>query len=78
MHGKLTSEIRQYLLITANYWVFTLTDGALRMLVVLFFHDLGYSPIQIAMLFVFYELFGVITNLVGGWLGDGAGTVRDR
>jgi phosphatidylglycerophosphate synthase len=65
----LSSEVRQYLIITANYWAFTLTDGALRMLVVLHFYQLGYSPLQIAMLFVFYEIFGVITNLVGGWLG---------
>jgi predicted MFS family arabinose efflux permease len=39
------------------------------MLVVLHFYQLGYSPLQIALLFVFYEIFGVITNLVGGWLG---------
>ena len=31
------------------YWAFTLTDGALRMLVVLHFHQLGYSPLEIAM-----------------------------
>ena len=59
----------QYLVITGNYWAFTLTDGALRMLVVLHFHQLGYSPLQVAMLFLFYEVFGVVTNLVGGWLG---------
>lgn len=65
----LPPQIKQYLIITGNYWAFTLTDGALRMLVVLYFHQLGYSPISIAMLFLFYEVFGVITNLVGGWLG---------
>ncbi|MBA6347675.1 organoarsenical effux MFS transporter ArsJ [Colwellia sp. BRX8-9] len=65
----LPSAVKQYLLITANYWFFTLTDGALRMLVLLHFHHLGYSPLAIAMLFLFYEVFGVITNLVGGWLG---------
>lgn len=64
-----SSSLRQYLLITANYWAFTLTDGALRMLVVLHFHQLGYGPLAIALLFVFYEVFGVITNCVGGWLG---------
>ncbi|MCU8072237.1 MULTISPECIES: organoarsenical effux MFS transporter ArsJ [Shewanella] len=67
--SNLSPEIRQYLMITGNYWAFTLTDGALRMLVVLHFHGLGYSPLQIAMLFLFYEVFGVVTNLVGGWLG---------
>lgn len=67
--ARLPTDIRQYMLVTANYWTFTLTDGALRMLVVLYFYDLGYSPLAIAMLFIFYEVFGVITNLVGGWLG---------
>ena len=65
----LSPSARQYLLVTGNYWAFTLTDGALRMLVVLHFHQLGYSPLEVAMLFLFYEIFGVITNLVGGWLG---------
>jgi len=63
------SVLKQYSLITGNYWAFTLTDGALRMLVVLHFHQLGYSPLQIALLFLFYEFFGVVTNLIGGWLG---------
>jgi len=66
---RLSDGLKQYLLITGNYWVFTLTDGALRMLVVLHFHHLGYSPLNIALLFLFYEVFGVITNLLGGWLG---------
>ena len=62
-------SLQQYLVITGSYWSFTLTDGALRMLVVLYFHQIGYSPIEIALLFLFYEFFGVITNLTGGWLG---------
>jgi predicted MFS family arabinose efflux permease len=69
-------KMRQYLTITGNYWAFTLTDGALRMLVILHFHALGYSPLAIAMLFLFYEVFGVITNLVGGWLGARIGLTR--
>ena len=60
--------MKQYALITGSYWVFTLTDGALRMLVVLYFHELGYSPLDIAFLFLFYEFLGIITNLFGGWL----------
>lgn len=67
--AQLSPQVKQYLLVTGNYWAFTLTDGALRMLVVLHFHSLGYSPLQIASLFLFYEFFGVVTNLVGGWLG---------
>ncbi len=73
---RLSPAIKQYLLVTGNYWAFTLTDGALRMLVVLYFHQLGYAPLAIAMLFLFYELFGVITNLVGGWLGARLGLNR--
>ncbi|NVJ62511.1 MAG: organoarsenical effux MFS transporter ArsJ [Gammaproteobacteria bacterium] len=65
----LRPEVRQYFIITGNYWAFTLTDGALRMLIVLYFHNLGYSPFDLAMLFLFYEFFGVVTNLLGGWLG---------
>ena len=72
----MSSAVKQYLLITGNYWAFTLTDGALRMLVVLYFYQLGYAPLDIALLFLFYELFGVITNLVGGWLGARIGLNR--
>ena len=78
MHAlaRLSPEIRQYLLVTGNYWAFTLTDGALRMLVVLHFHSLGYTPLQLAALFLFYEIFGVVTNLVGGYLGARLGLNR--
>ncbi|KZN47789.1 organoarsenical effux MFS transporter ArsJ [Pseudoalteromonas luteoviolacea] len=69
LSSRLSPEIKQYLVITGNYWSFTLTDGALRMLVVLYFHQLGYSPLAIASLFLFYEFFGVVTNLLGGWFG---------
>ncbi|WP_434568644.1 organoarsenical effux MFS transporter ArsJ [Pseudomonas sp. Z3-8] len=74
--SAIAPQVRQYLLVTGNYWAFTLTDGALRMLVVLHFHALGYSPLQIAALFLFYELFGVITNLLGGYLGARLGLNR--
>ncbi|KMV32242.1 MFS transporter permease [Photobacterium swingsii] len=67
--SQLPQQVRQYILVTFNYWNFTVTDGALRMLVVLHFHHLGYTPLQIASLFLFYEFFGVVTNLIGGWLG---------
>jgi len=67
------TDIKNYTLVTAAYWGFTLTDGALRMLVLLHFHDLGYSAVQIAFLFLLYEFFGVITNLIGGWIGSQLG-----
>ncbi|CAI8266526.1 MAG: Uncharacterised protein [Gammaproteobacteria bacterium] len=70
------SKLRDYVLITGNYWAFTLTDGALRMLVVLHFHILGFTPFEIASLFLFYEFFGIVTNAVGGWLGARIGLNR--
>ncbi|ATD10095.1 organoarsenical effux MFS transporter ArsJ [Pseudoalteromonas piscicida] len=73
---NIPQDIKQYLIVTGNYWAFTLTDGALRMLVVLYFHQLGYNPLEIAMLFLFYEIFGVVTNLIGGWLGARIGLNR--
>lgn len=76
MLSQLHSSIRQYMLVTFNYWNFTITDGALRMLVVLYFYDLGYSTLAIASLFLFYEFFGVVTNLIGGWLGARLGLNR--
>ncbi|MDT8427864.1 MAG: organoarsenical effux MFS transporter ArsJ [Pseudomonadales bacterium] len=62
-----------YAVISLAYWAFTLSDGALRMLVVLYFHGLGYSPLEVAMLFVLYEFFGMVTNLLGGWLATRIG-----
>lgn len=73
MLSSLDHNVKQYLIVTGNYWAFTLTDGALRMLVVLHFHAIGYSALDIALLFVFYEFFGVLTNLIGGWLGARVG-----
>ena len=68
--------LRNYLIVTGGYCAFTITDGAIRMLVVLYFNLLGYSPFQVAMLFLFYEFFGIVTNLVGGWLGARIGLNR--
>ncbi len=62
-------NVRDYAIITATYWAFTLSDGALRMLVLLRLHEEGFSPLSLAMLFVLYEFFGMVTNLFGGWLG---------
>jgi len=57
-----------YIAVTAAYWAFMLTDGALRMLVLLHFHTLGFSPVQLAYLFVLYEVAGMVTNLCAGWV----------
>jgi len=66
-------NLRDYGLVTVAYWGFTITDGALRMLVLLHFHTLGYSPVQLAFLFLLYEFCGILTNLFGGWIGSRAG-----
>jgi hypothetical protein len=66
-------NLRNYIVVTAAYWGFTLTDGALRMLVLLHFAQQGFSPVRLAMLFLFYEFFGIVTNLFGGWLASRMG-----
>ncbi|MCH2173003.1 organoarsenical effux MFS transporter ArsJ [Myxococcota bacterium] len=64
------ADLRNYLIVTATYWVFTVTDGALRMLILLFLHEQGYSPLSLAAVFILYEFCGVITNLIGGFVGS--------
>ncbi|YAF97730.1 MAG: organoarsenical effux MFS transporter ArsJ [Nodularia sp. CChRGM 3473] len=64
------ANLKNYTLVTLAYWGFTITDGALRMLVLLYFDSIGYTPLQIASLFLFYEVFGVVTNFLGGWIGS--------
>jgi MFS family permease len=71
-----SSAARQYALVTGTYWSFTLTDGALRMLVLLHFYQLGYSPFTLAFLFLLYEAAGIVANLVGGWLATRYGISR--
>ena len=70
------SASRNYAIVTAAYWGFTLTDGALRMLVLLHFYRLGYSPFTLAFLFLLYEAAGVLANLIGGWLATRYGITR--
>ena len=67
---------RDYLVVTASYWGFTLVDGALRMLVLLHFFKLGYSPFVLAFLFLLYEFAGIVANLAGGWLAVRFGIPR--
>ncbi|MCT4611468.1 MAG: organoarsenical effux MFS transporter ArsJ [Pelagimonas sp.] len=62
------SGLAAYIAVTAAYWAFMLTDGALRMLVLLHFHTLGFSPVQLAYLFLLYEVAGIVTNLSAGWI----------
>ena len=61
-------DLRNYILVTAAYWADTVADGASRMLVLFYFYQLGYSAFEVASLFLFYELFGILTNLFGGYI----------
>lgn len=74
--SKMQNASRNYAIVTAAYWGFTLTDGALRMLVLLHFYRLGYSPFALAFLFLLYEAAGVLANLIGGWLATRFGITR--
>ncbi|HYN60227.1 MAG TPA: organoarsenical effux MFS transporter ArsJ [Rubrivivax sp.] len=72
----MSTGTRHYAIVTAAYWGFTLSDGALRMLVLLHFYQLGYSPFTLAFLFLLYEAMGVVANLIGGWLATRYGIAR--
>ncbi|MEO0650571.1 MAG: organoarsenical effux MFS transporter ArsJ [Planctomycetota bacterium] len=68
-----SAAVRDYAVVTLAYWAFTLTDGALRTLVLLHLHELGFAPLEIASMFLAYEALGVVTNLTAGWLGARCG-----
>ena len=68
MTEQRSADLRNYILVTGAYWADTIADGATRLLVLFYFYERGYSPLAVATLFLFYELFGIVTNLVGGWL----------
>ncbi|GGA13834.1 organoarsenical effux MFS transporter ArsJ [Okeania sp. KiyG1] len=70
MASTTSASIKNYALVTLAYWGFTITDGALRMLVLLYFYNIGYTPLEIAFLFLFYEIFGILANFFGGWIGS--------
>ncbi len=76
MTGARPDGLGAYAAVTAAYWAFMLTDGALRMLVLLHFHTLGFSPVQLANLFVLYEVAGMVTNLGAGWIAARFGLTR--
>lgn len=63
-----SGDLRNYALVTGAYWADTIADGAIRMLVLFYFYEKGFSPFAVASLFLFYEVFGIVTNLVGGYL----------
>src|SRR5664280_1422716 len=71
--GPQQGDMRNYVLVTGAYWTDTLVDGAIRTLVLFYFDRLGYTPLQVASLFVLYEIAGIVTNLVGGWLATRLG-----
>jgi predicted MFS family arabinose efflux permease len=76
MSGSQFAGLRNYAIVTASYWGFTLTDGAIRMLVLLHFYSLGYTPLMLSFLFLLYETAGIFANLGGGWLAARFGIPR--
>ena len=64
----MSSSLRSYALVTGAYWADTIADGASRVIVLFYFYERGFSPLAVASLFLFYEIFGIVTNLFGGWL----------
>ena len=72
----MSSAVRNYAIVTTAYFLFTITDGALRMLVLLHFYSLGYTPFILAFLFLLYETAGIFANAGGGWLASRYGIPR--
>jgi hypothetical protein len=72
----MSAAVRQYAVVTTAYFLFTVTDGAIRMLVLLHFYRLGYTPFMLAVLFLLYETAGIFANLGGGWLATRFGIPR--
>ena len=72
----MTAQTRNYLIVTASYWGFTLTDGALRMLVLFHFYRLGYTPFALAFMFLLYEAAGIVANVGGGYFASRYGIPR--
>jgi MFS family permease len=70
------SAVRNYAIVTSAYFLFTVTDGAIRMLVLLHFYQLGYTPFLLAFLFLLYETAGIFANVGGGWLASRFGIPR--
>jgi MFS family permease len=70
MSSARSGDLRNYAIVTGAYWADTIADGASRILVLFYFYERGFSPLAVASLFLFYELFGIVTNLVGGWLAS--------
>ena len=68
-------DLRRYALVTAAYWADTVADGAVRILVLFYFYDLGYTPFELATVFAFYEVFGILTNLFGGFVAARSGLI---
>lgn len=74
--SSLAHGVRNYAIVTTSYFLFTITDGALRMLVLLHFYSLGYTPFVLALLFLLYETAGIFANVGGGWLASRFGIPR--
>ncbi|MDE2004994.1 MAG: organoarsenical effux MFS transporter ArsJ [Rhodospirillales bacterium] len=72
----MSSGIRNYANVTTAYFLVTITDGALRMLVLLHFYSLGYTPFVLAFMFLLYEAAGIFANAGGGWLAARFGIPR--
>lgn len=70
------SGVRNYVIVTTAYFLFTITDGALRMLVLLHFYSLGYTPFVLAFMFLLYETAGIFANAGGGWMATRFGIPR--
>lgn len=62
-------RLRPFVIISITYLLFTVTDGAIRMIVLLHAYNKSFSALEVAIMFTLYELAGVFTNLAAGMMG---------
>lgn len=65
MQAATSKALRPFVIISSSYLLFTITDGAIRMIVLLHAYNKSFSALEVAIMFTLYELAGVFTNLVG-------------
>mmetsp|Transcript_19708 Transcript_19708/g.29246 ORF Transcript_19708/g.29246 Transcript_19708/m.29246 type:complete len:265 (+) Transcript_19708:113-907(+) len=69
MEAARSKALRPFVIISSSYLLFTITDGAARLIVLLHAYNKSFSAFEVALMFTLYELAGVVTNLLAGIMG---------
>lgn len=72
LRGRLTREyqtLKPFVVISSSYLLFTITDGGVRTIVLFNAFERDFTAFQVSLMFVLYELAGVVTNFLAGIAG---------